>query len=242
MRGYTARRIAIWSELSGCSTNLNLVQEKEQVSTMKRNIVRSLRSTIAARVIAVAVAMGFGIVPHSAFAAAGDSFSFAMVPSPGATCLAYNASGAVTINDLGNVQNMHVEVFNMPPKTEFDLFVIQVPNKPFGLARYQVDIVTDSLGHGVADVSGVFGRATFIVATGVAPAPKVFPDNATSNPITNPIQTYHLGLWFNTSAEAVAAGCPATVTPFSSGHDAGIQVLNTGTFPDTQGPLFNIQN
>ena len=42
---------------------------------MKKNIVRSLRSTIAARVIAVAVAMGFvSIVPHPAFAAAGDSF------------------------------------------------------------------------------------------------------------------------------------------------------------------------
>ena len=210
---------------------------------MKKNIVSSLRSTIAAKVIAVAVAIGFaGIVPHPAFAAAGDSFSFPMIPSPGASCLAYNASGSVTISDLGPVQNMHVEVFNMPPKTEFDLFVIQVPNKPFGLARYQADIVTDSTGHGVADVSGIFGRATFILATGVAPAPKVFKDNATSNPVTAPIQTYHLGLWFNTSQEAVAAGCPGTVTPFSSGHDAGIQVLNTATFPDLKGPLFNIQN
>lgn len=210
---------------------------------MKRTILKSLRSTIAARGIAVAVAMCFaGVVPHPAFAAAGDSFSFRMVPSPGASCLAYNASGSVTISDLGPVQNMHVEVFHMPPKTEFDLFVIQVPNTPFGLARYQADIVTDGTGHGVADVTGVFGRATFIVATGVAPAPKVFPDNATSNPVTAPIQTYHLGLWFNTSGEAVAAGCPATVTPFSSGHDGGIQVLNTATFPDTRGPLFNIQN
>ena len=210
---------------------------------MKKNIVRSLRSTIAARVIAVAVAMGFvSIVPHPAFAAAGDSFSFQMVPSPGATCLAYDASGSVTISDLGSVQNMHVEVFHLPANQEFDLFVIQVPNKPFGLARYQADVVTDSTGHGVADVSGVFGRATFIVATGVAPAPKVFKDNATSNPVTAPIQTYHLGLWFNTSQEAVAAGCPDTVTPFSSGHDAGIQVLNTGTFPDLEGPLFHIQN
>lgn len=166
---------------------------------MKNNRIRSLRSAIAS----VAVAVGFAsIVPHSVFAAAGDSFSFRMVPSPGASCLAYNASGSVTISDLGSIQNMHVEVFHMPPKTEFDLFVIQVPNKPFGLARYQADVVTDSTGHGVADVSGIFGRATFIVATGVAPAPKVFPDNATSNPVTNPIQTYHLGLWFNTSGAA----------------------------------------
>lgn len=210
---------------------------------MKKNIVRSL--SIAARVIAITVAIGCAsIVPQPAFAAAGDSFSFRMVPSAAAaSCLAYNLPyGQVTISDLGPVQNMHVEVFHMPAKTEFDLFVIQVPNTPFGLSRYQADVVTDSTGHGVADVSGVFGRATFILAPGVAPAPKVFPDNATSNPATNPVQTYHLGLWFNTSEDAVKAGCPATVTPFSSGHDGGIQVLNTSTFPDTKGPLFNIQN
>jgi hypothetical protein len=27
------------------------------------------------------------------------------------------------------------------------------------------------------------------------------------------------------------------VTPFESNHKAGIQVLNTGNYPETQGPL-----
>jgi len=208
---------------------------------MKKNMIRSL-STIAALAIAVAVAMSFAsIASQPVFAAAGDSISFPMKVSAGAaTCLPY-ARGQVTVSDLGPVQNMHVEVFKMPSKTEFALFVIQVPNKPFGLSWYQGDIETNSLGRGVADVTGIFSKETFILAPGVAPAPVVFPDNASSNPATPPVQTYHLGIWFADPADAVKAGCPATVTPFDGDHNAGIQVLNTGNYPDTHGPLLNLQ-
>ena len=62
-----------------------------------------------------------------------------------------------------------------------------------------------------------------------------------SNPATPPVQTYHLGIWFADPADAVKAGCPATVTPFDGDHNAGIQVLNTGNYPDTRGPLLNLQ-
>jgi len=48
---------------------------------------------------------------------------------------------------------------------------------------------------------------------------------------------YHVGMWFDSADDAVAAGCPSTVTPFNGDHTAGIQVLNTATFPDTEGPL-----
>jgi hypothetical protein len=52
---------------------------------------------------------------------------------------------------------------------------------------------------------------------------------------------YHLGLWFDSAADAAKAGCPATPTPFNGEHYAGIQVLNTATFPDLQGPLLSLQ-
>jgi hypothetical protein len=55
------------------------------------------------------------------------------------------------------------------------------------------------------------------------------------------VQMYHLGLWFDTAADAAKAGCPATRTPFNGEHNAGIQVLNTATFPDLQGPLSFLQ-
>jgi hypothetical protein len=211
---------------------------------MKKNMIKSLPSTIAAMAIVIAVAMGFAsMVSQPVLAAAGDSTSFSLVASPGVRdCLAYKLPyGRVTISDLGPVQNMHVEAFNLPNKAEFALFVIQVPNKPFGLAWYQGDIETDSLGHGVADLTGIFSKGTFTLAPGVAPAPKIFPDDATSNPATPPVQMYHLGIWFGDPTVAEAAGCPATVTPFESNHHAGIQVLNTSNYPDNHGPLLGLE-
>jgi hypothetical protein len=189
--------------------------------------------------LAATAAIAFiGMVPHAA-AEAGDSLKFKMVRSAGAAgCLSPYAHGRVTISDLGPVQNMHVEVFNLPSNTDFTVFLIQVPNKPFGLVWYQGDIQTNKQGRGVADLTGIFSQETFINGPGVAPAPQVLPDNATSNPETAPIQIYHMGVWFADPNDAVKASCPATVTPFDGDHEAGIQVLNTSNFPDDKGPLF----
>ena len=51
------------------------------------------------------------------------------------------------------------------------------------------------------------------------------------------MHTFHLGLWFNSPADAVAAGCPGATTPFNGEHNAGVQVLSTRGFGDTAGPL-----
>ena len=87
--------------------------------------------------IAVAVAIGtIGIVPH-ARAAANDSTVFGMVKSAGAVaCLDPGARGRVVISDLGQVQNMHVEVFKLPANKDFTLFVITTPKAPFVPAWY----------------------------------------------------------------------------------------------------------
>jgi hypothetical protein len=112
------------------------------------------------------------------------------------------------------------------------------------MSWYQGDIETDQHGNGHGTFIGRFSIETFVVAPGTAPAPIVFsglfPD-ASSNPSTNPIQMYHLGLWFNSPADAQKAGCPGTTTPFNGEHDAGIQVLNTSNFPDASGPLRNVK-
>jgi hypothetical protein len=196
-----------------------------------------MKNTLLALVLAAVASMA-----SSANAETGDSITFNLKVSAGAVaCLATNASGRVTISDLGAVQNMHVEMFNMLPKTEFAAFLIQVPKSPFGLAWYQGDIVTNADGKGVGDFTGIFNKETFIQAPGVAPAPAVFSDNATSNPATRPVQIYHIGIWFADATEASNAGCPGTVTPFDGDHQAGIQVLNTSNFPDGHGPLLNLQ-
>src|SRR5258708_38346875 len=90
---------------------------------------------------------------------------------------------------------MHVEIFRMPPNTEFATFLLQVPKSPFGLAWYPADILTNSDGRGVGDFTGIFSKETFIQAPGIASAPAVFPDNPTATPATRPLPIYPLGIW-----------------------------------------------
>jgi hypothetical protein len=175
-------------------------------------------------------------------AAKTTQISFKMIRSAAANDQCLLGAGAnVTDKSSGPVETLTVDVFGLPANTDFDFFVIQVPNKPFGLSWYQGDIETgpDGKGHGL--FIGRFSIETFIVAPGSASAPVVhnqppFPD-ASSNPATPPVHTFHLGLWFNAPADAVKAGCPGTVTPFNGEHNAGIQALSTRQFANTTGPL-----
>jgi hypothetical protein len=192
---------------------------------------------------AVALAVSASaILPASA---AQTSISFPMVVSGGAKSCLPKAEGQVIDATLGPVEELTVTVSGLPANTDFDFFSIQVPNKPFGLAWYNGDIQTDSRGIGVGHFVSRYSVETFIVSPGVAPAPNVFtkqpfPD-ATQGVKTGPVQLYHLGLWFNSPSDATKAGCANTVTPFNGEHNAGIQVLNTGSFPDQKGPLINLR-
>jgi len=187
-----------------------------------------------------------GVAVDRAAAAVGDIYFFHMDVSTGAATCLPQAAGRVTVTNVGPVENLHVEVFNLKPNTDYDLFLIQVPDSPFGLAWYQGDIETDKYGNGAGDFVGRFSIETFIVAPGQAFVPRpVHPKDApagTKNPaVAAPIHTYHLGLWFNSPTDAQAVGCPGTTTPFNGDHTAGIQVLNTGAFPDDQGPLVHLR-
>ena len=168
-----------------------------------------------------------------------------------ATCLPH-ARGSVTDHTFGEFENLEVVVLGLPPNTDFDLFSIEVPTAPFGLAWYIGDINTDGTGTGVGNFVGRFNVETFVVSVGVptpvphVEPPQVFPSppavlpEATIGVKTNPVQLYHLGLWFNSSADAAKAGCPSNKTPFNGEHNAGIQVLNTALFKGL-GPLFNLK-
>lgn len=176
-------------------------------------------------------------------ASSSTRISFNMIRSAtvdGAHCLP-NARAEVVDESSGPVETLTVNVHGLPANTEFDFFVIQVPNGPFGLSWYQGDIETGADGNGRGVFVGRFSIETFIVAPGSARAPDVhhqlpFPD-AASNPATAPVHTFHLGLWFNSPEDAVKAGCPGNVTPFNGDHHAGIQVLSTRQFGDGLGPL-----
>jgi hypothetical protein len=201
---------------------------------------------VTAAILTAVVVSAFQVGPAATRADA-KTLEFPMVRGAklvNSGCLA-NAAAEVKIRSFGPVEVMEVKVSGLPPKTDFDFFVIQKPGAPFGLAWYQGDIQTGNNGEGRGLFIGRFNEETFIVAQAPpVPAPFVhnnaFPD-AVLNPVMNPIHTYHLGLWFNSSADAAKAGCPADVTPFNGEHNAGIQVLNTSNFADLQGPLFSIK-
>jgi hypothetical protein len=176
---------------------------------------------------------------------ANETFSFGLKVSGGAQSCLPDANGLVTLNSLGIVEEMHIQVNFLPPNTDFDVFVIQQPNAPFGLAWYLGDLLTDSSGSGVTDLIGRFQFGTFIVAPGATAAPVTqpkgpFPDKSSNLGTEGPIQLYHVGIWFDSAKEAQKLGCTSslTPTPFNSIHNAGIQVLNSaGATKNKIGPL-----
>jgi hypothetical protein len=129
---------------------------------------------------------------------------------------------------------MDVSIFGMPANADFDLFVIQQPNKPFGVSWYQSDVNADGHGFGHATVRGVFDVETFSVSLG-------------GTTTFGPTHQYHLGLWFNDPNVPFHLGCEPNkpgdkpiMTPFNGEQNAGIQVLNTAEFPDGAGPLSHV--
>ena len=202
---------------------------------MSRTVHRKWVLALSVLVLVLSLTVGTANVGR----AQADRTSFEMVRSQAAEtagCLE-GAKAEVRIVSLGFAERMRVRVSGLPANTEFDLFVIQVPDAPFGLSWYQGDIETNGRGRASETFIGRFNDETFIVAPGVAPAPVVHDTDAAENPATAPVHTFHLGLWFNSPEDAAAAGCPDTVTPFNGDHTAGIQALSTRNFAPDEGPL-----
>jgi hypothetical protein len=195
----------------------------------------------------VVLAVGAALLMAALFAAAAfaaDSTSFKMVRSQSAVandCLK-GAKANVDINTLGGLQNMDISLNHAPKNTEFELFVTQQPNSPFGISWYQGDFETNNTGHGEVRVRGIFGEELFVFAPGRVTAPQVDDSDAERNPAFAPVHTLHLGLWFGSPQEAEDADCPGTVTQFDGDHEAGIQAFSTRNFPALKGPLSKISD
>src|SRR3712207_5964302 len=154
------------------------------------------------------------------------------------------ATAQVKVTELGVVEILDLRVSKLAPNTGYSFFVLQVPDSSFGVSWYNGELETDQYGVGEQRFIGRFNDETFAIAPGSVAAPVVhteapFPDDD-KNPKFGPIHTFHLGVWFSDPAEAAAAGCTDTVTPFDGDHIAGIQVLSTRNFPADEGPLLDI--
>ena len=171
----------------------------------------------------------------AAAAPAVSSFSFGLQPSsPAISACLPKAHGQATITPSSPNDIMKVTLTGMPANTGFDLFVIQQPTAPFGVAWYQSDILTNSLGTGSATVRGVFNVETFSVSLG-------------GTATFSPTHQYHLGVWFSDPTVPFKLGCEpgATtpiITPFNGAQHAGIEVVNTAEFPAGAGPLSHVSH
>ncbi|HKH37395.1 MAG TPA: hypothetical protein VKA82_09545 [Rubrobacter sp.] len=196
----------------------------------------------------VVLAVGGALLMAALFAAAAfagdDTTSFKMVRSKAAVddnCLKGAKAHVDVRTTPTNQQVLDVSVKDAPKNTEFELFVTQQPNKPFGISWYQSDFDTDNQGNGEVRARGIFSEELFAVAPGSVDAPQVDNKDAEENPAFDPVHTFHLGLWFGSPEEADDAGCSDTVTPFDGDHEAGIQAFSTRNFRNLKGPLGKIK-
>ena len=207
--------------------------------------VKRVRRALAVAAASVTMAAGlaaYGLSPAGAATAApaaqaartsgSGTFAFALKASPGiAQCLPHARGLAWVIpGSLNDV--MKVTLYGMPANSDFDLFVIQQPNKPFGVSWYQSDIHVGANGTGSATVQGIFDKETFSVSPG-------------GTTTFAPTHQFHLGVWFNDPSLPFRLGCEPgqakpVVTPFNGEQHAGIQVVNTANFPVNAGPLSRV--
>ena len=194
-------------------------------------------------IIAVLSLLVVALGATAAFAV--DSKNFNMVRSQTAVandCLEGARAHVDVRTTPTDQQIMDVTVNHAPKNTEFEVFVTQQANAPFGVSWYQADFDTNDNGFGEVRARGIFSEELFAVAPGSVPAPQVDDADAETNPAFAPVHTYHVGLWFGSPEEAAAAGCPATVTPFDGGgHEAGVQAFSTRNFGALHGPLRSIE-
>jgi hypothetical protein len=194
----------------------------------------SIMVVVSVVVVALAAAAAFAV----------DSTSFKMVRSQAAVdndCLEGAKANVDVRTTPTDNQIMDVTVNHAPKNTEFELFITQQPNSPFGVSWYQADFTTNNQGQGEVRARGIFSEELFAFAPGVVKAPQVDNQDAEKNPAFDPVHTFHVGLWFGDPKDAKEAGCSGKVTQFDGDHEAGIQAFSTRNFPDLKGPLGNIQ-
>jgi hypothetical protein len=86
--------------------------------------------------LSLAVASIAALAPIQAYANPPQTIKFPMTISTGASKCLPNAHAKVTDHTFGEFENLEVVVEGLPANTDFDLFSIEVPNAPFGLAWY----------------------------------------------------------------------------------------------------------
>jgi hypothetical protein len=207
---------------------------------------RPARPLVAIALLAAGAALAFGLNAArgvTASASERDVAHFTLVANPKfASCLARfpgdpgrapQADVTVQRGNLNDTLTLHIH--NIKPNLAFDLFTVQrspfLANASpdphftnFGMAWYQSDVQADKNGSGQVRVRTILLDQIFGF------------DPDVSLPPTN---TFQVGFWFNSPADAQACGFdPTKPTPFNGEHRAG--PLAMISLPDAEtglGPL-----
>ncbi len=189
------------------------------------------RTTPKRRWLIAVAAAACAVAAISAVAASGASSttvaSFNLAPNPKfIKCLAQypndptrppSAHVDVVKGNLNDRLTLHLH--NIKPNLAFDLFTVQrssldadgkpiIPAPSFGLAWYQSDVQANSTGTGDVSIQTIL-------------ADQIFGVNLDQTP-PNPINTFHVGFWFNDPGAAKDCGFdPTHPTPFNGEHKAG---------------------
>ncbi len=199
----------------------------------------SLRKTILLAFVAVAA-----LATALPLAAQTNTAHFDLFPNPKfVSCLGEpggptpHAQVTVTRGTLNDT--LVISASNIRPGVAFDMFTVERSNllsdhtvdpnfKNFGFAWYQSDLQANSLGKINATIKTILLDQIF----------GFDPDNLT-NP--NPINTFHVGFWFNNPNDANLDGCVFDVTkptPFNGEHQAGpLAMISAPDATTNLGPL-----
>lgn len=187
--------------------------------------VASLASLAAAQVKSVA----FDLHPNPKFVAC--------LAAPGGP----TPTAHVTVTRGKFNDTLVIEGNNIKPGLAFDMFTVENTNllasgSPdtnfvnFGMAHYQSDLQADDLGHFKATIKTILLDDAFDV-----------------DPLlgVKPVNTFHVGFWFDNPNDANVNGCTFDVTkatPFNGAHKAGpVAMISVPKFEDL-GPLCTSPN
>jgi hypothetical protein len=147
-----------------------------------------------------------------------DEVAFRLAPSTPAIAACFPKLKAQVEVDLETDtkgrDEFEINASGLPPKTDFTVFLLEIPGAPFGAAEYIGDFTTDSHGR---------GHNTF----------KLIVAEAFASTLVNGARVRadlnHVGFWF--ADPAGDDGCfgpgKGAVTPFDGDNEAGVQVMNS---------------
>jgi hypothetical protein len=150
-------------------------------------------------------------------------------------CFATTAPIAtVTVSRAGKRDKLVLDVSGLKPGLHFDVFTVQRSNllangtvdpnfANFGLAWYQSDLTADQSGNATTTLTSVFVDQIFGFDPDVA---------------LTPVNTFHIGFWFDNPAKAKRCGFTGNPTPFNGEHQAGpAAMISTPNATTGLGPL-----